>query len=274
MSFAMLEQSGPTRRHTIEDDMESLLYVVLYCAFLWLPHGLSEEQLATTMSMFFEFRDVVLGETYGGIGKASNAVIRTYTRSVDFGASLREWVDSMMDLRWKTVDPLSTGYAVQPIDKGSDPESATNLTPKRTWTLERVDEYWSTFLQTHALPSNDRVTHNHPRSTGDYYANVDVASCPSYGQGSPRKQVTEGGIDDRGRVPSRKRGRTSTLPANASKRVRPASPSPRQSSPVPRRSQRIAKRNQNQARQTSTTTPPVPRVARRGRKTSGGGSRK
>ncbi|RDX40170.1 hypothetical protein OH76DRAFT_1459575 [Lentinus brumalis] len=37
MSAVMLDRSGVQRRQTLEDDMESLFYVVLYCAFLWLP---------------------------------------------------------------------------------------------------------------------------------------------------------------------------------------------------------------------------------------------
>ena len=54
MSMAMLSYPGKDRKQTFQDDMESLLYVVLYCALLWLPHEHEEGDLEHAIKMMFE----------------------------------------------------------------------------------------------------------------------------------------------------------------------------------------------------------------------------
>lgn len=56
-SIKMLRDSKGIRPHTIQDDMESLLYVVFYCALHWLPHNLTDDKgLSEVISAFFKRR--------------------------------------------------------------------------------------------------------------------------------------------------------------------------------------------------------------------------
>ena len=43
MSRRMLSSFGFEGKQTLADDLESLVYVVLYCILLWLPHKLSKD---------------------------------------------------------------------------------------------------------------------------------------------------------------------------------------------------------------------------------------
>ena len=97
MSANVLGEYGPTRKHTLQDDMESLLYVVLYCSFLWLPHNLSKSDLDDTIRGLFEETVWVRGSIRGGDGKVANAAYRQYTERVEFNKPLLEWLNVMMD---------------------------------------------------------------------------------------------------------------------------------------------------------------------------------
>ncbi|RDX42650.1 hypothetical protein OH76DRAFT_1488529 [Lentinus brumalis] len=209
MSIAMLDRSAPTRRQTLEDDLESLFYVVLYCAFLWLPHNLSESDLAETMTAVFDFRDSIEGEIYGGKGKVMNRYMRVYTRHVAFGPALKQWIDGIMDL---LRPPLRRTYRPprKSADVGKDDDRDKALAerskaspgadegaskPAPAWNMENVERFWAEFLRTHALDKDDRVVHPHPRATGILYSDKSTASFPSYGctplRKSPPAQRTE-----------------------------------------------------------------------------------
>lgn len=153
MSQDMLAPSGLERKQTIQDDMESLLYVVLYCSFLWLPHNLSKEELARTIKALFESASFYVDDYHGGDGKFENAAQRKYTRSVKFNPDLTEWLDAVMDLH----SPLER----LPMErsKWSDPD--------------QLDKFWAEFLRTHTLESHDRVMHDHPHATQKY--NIDAS---------------------------------------------------------------------------------------------------
>lgn len=79
MSNKMLGPAGTERNHTLQDDLESLLYVVLYCALLYLSHNLSKSELARTIRVLFEDAELIDGRLVGGIGKLDSAVSRTHT---------------------------------------------------------------------------------------------------------------------------------------------------------------------------------------------------
>ena len=82
----------------MKDDMESLLYVILYCALLWLPHSLSIDDLSLIVSRIFEFSTTLNGTKVGGDGKMANAFTRRYTRSVVFkNCAIKKWLDAAMD---------------------------------------------------------------------------------------------------------------------------------------------------------------------------------
>ncbi len=147
MSIKMLSDVHGSERQTIEDDMESLLYVVLYCALLWLPHNVSDRELSETYTRFFEFSTVHRGVAVGGDAKASNAYNRRYTRDIVFDCSaMKAWLDTIMDY----CSPR----------RGAE---------KGKWTPDHVDAFWSHFLNTQALDRHGRVAHrlerNQPQET-------------------------------------------------------------------------------------------------------------
>ena len=89
MSRRMLSSIGLEGKQTLADDLESLLYVVLYCALLWLPHELSQDDVQTTMEQVFEFARWHPGKKalVGGDGKVGLALSRRHIRHANFSAS-------------------------------------------------------------------------------------------------------------------------------------------------------------------------------------------
>ncbi len=129
--------------------MESLLYVVLYCGFLWLPHNLSKEDLAYTIKALFDSSYWDQGNIQGGRGKLANALRRQYTADVEFNEHLKVWMDTIMDYNYPTLESNYCG-------------------PSRWSSPDDLEEFWSKFLQTHDLPCNDRTVHDHPHATDMY----------------------------------------------------------------------------------------------------------
>ena len=138
MSIKMLSDITGHERQTIEDDMESLLYVVLYCALLWLPHNLPDDEVSETYTRFFEFSTIHSGASVGGDAKAANAYNRRYTRDIVFDCTaVKTWLDTVMDF----CSPRD------PSEKGK-------------WTPSLVDTFWSNFLDTEVLDCHGRVAHH------------------------------------------------------------------------------------------------------------------
>ena len=118
--------------------MESLLYVVLYCALLWLPHNLPDDEVSETYTRFFEFSTIHSGADVGGDAKAANAYNRRYTRNIVFDCTaVKTWLDTVMDF----CSPRD------PSEKGK-------------WTPSHVDAFWSNFLDTETLDRHGRVAHH------------------------------------------------------------------------------------------------------------------
>ena len=128
-----------TCKHTFADDMESLLYVVLYCALLWQPHNLSRQELTKFVVEFFEESQRVDDVDTGGSGKSANALSRTYTGSLQLGSkALQEWLITVVNFCWP-------------------PQDQEEYQDK--WNADHLDTYWATFLQTHTLERDNRVVH-------------------------------------------------------------------------------------------------------------------
>ena len=228
MSNKMLAPKGTKRKQTLQDDMESLLYVVLYCSFLWLPHNLSKDELARTIKRLFEYADFYYGDYQGGDGKLENAVDREHTRSVKFNPALKEWLDTVMDYYYP---PSHLVQEYLKARKWSDPN--------------QLDKFWTTFLQTHTLPANDRVMHDHPHATEKYEPGADAGSSPSteaitLGKRDPDNEP----VDHESLAPARKKSRNTAS-------VFPTMP--------PRRSQRIREKS---ATANAAAPPPLPRASR------------
>ncbi|RDX49876.1 hypothetical protein OH76DRAFT_1482696 [Lentinus brumalis] len=140
MSMRMLAVSRlSTCKQTFRDDMESLLYVVLYCALLWQPHNFPRQELTKIVASFFDGSQRV-GDVYmGGGAKSANALSRTYTGSMQLGSeALQEWLTTVLNFHWP-------------------PQDAEEYQGK--WTAEHLDTYWAAFLRTHTLERDNRVVH-------------------------------------------------------------------------------------------------------------------
>jgi hypothetical protein len=105
MSIALLNE--PNHTHGLKDDLESLLYVVLYATLRWLPvETLGIPDLHWWLANFFGAPDSA-GLGGGGDAKAINAWRRKYTqplRSVG-GTQVVQWLNDAMNLHYKDGAP-------------------------------------------------------------------------------------------------------------------------------------------------------------------------
>ncbi|KAJ2965239.1 hypothetical protein NUW54_g14185 [Trametes sanguinea] len=149
MSIRMLNSDQANGKHTFLDDMEALLYVVLYCALYYLPHDLSPRNLASFTAAFFdEYRRRTGGVLHGGEAKYANAFARSFTKNVHFqDAAFDEWLQTVMDFHCQRLG------------------SVTRL--ENWWTLDKLDAYWTQFLETHDLARNNRQRHRLPTDDDD-----------------------------------------------------------------------------------------------------------
>ena len=124
---------GSERRLTLQDDMESLLYVVLYCALVWQPHSLPRDTLTQVIHrMFDEYVDIPPGPPFGGQAKLGNAQRRAYTGRVQFEShGLHEWLNTMMNY----LSPLQH-HGEEFRNKWSDPAF--------------IQTFWADFLAAHS----------------------------------------------------------------------------------------------------------------------------
>ena len=92
--------------HSLEDDIESFIYVVLYAALRWLPVG------SSVRGFNWWFRDFFGAPTPDGHGggrpcKYLNAKSRDYTAGLDSAKSpqVMQWLNDAMDLHYKDKLP-------------------------------------------------------------------------------------------------------------------------------------------------------------------------
>ena len=158
VSIRMLDRrNAQTGRATFQDEMESLFYVVLYCALLWQRHNASMKWLTSIITeMFNKYTVFDVGIKDGGDGKLINAEHRFFTRSVRFESQdLGDWLNTVMDFHSPRPD-----QQVEYKDKWSDPE--------------QLDAYWSDFLRTRTLGRDNRAEHKL-----DEYDHYDSITPPS-----------------------------------------------------------------------------------------------
>ncbi|KAI0350368.1 hypothetical protein OH77DRAFT_1573299 [Trametes cingulata] len=127
--------------HLIEDDMESFLYVVLYCGLLRLPHNLTSMALLKTLRTVFDYQDdyVGVGKKRGGDGKLQNMANRRHTAPIKWHTpGMEEWIRTA----WDHLHPTST----TPDGVGK-------------WTHDDLQLFWRTFLhqKRDILPHFDRI---------------------------------------------------------------------------------------------------------------------
>lgn len=88
-------------RHTFGDDMESMIYVVLYCALLWLP--LEEPgswDVKHVLDMFDFFTPWQDGVALGGVLKSMNLTNRSCTNKLQWTTpTIQQWLSEALGRR-------------------------------------------------------------------------------------------------------------------------------------------------------------------------------
>ncbi|OSD02406.1 hypothetical protein PYCCODRAFT_1459093 [Trametes coccinea BRFM310] len=128
-------------KHTLADDLEALLYVVLYCGLYYLPHNHSIEEVEGVRQQFFEWYIRWPGDIlHGGVGKLANAEDRLFTDHLHFeSAALDEWLQTVMDFHCRRL--------------------GSKEAPDDMWTIDKLDAFWTEFLETHQLERDNRQVH-------------------------------------------------------------------------------------------------------------------
>ncbi|KAI0350363.1 hypothetical protein OH77DRAFT_1489248 [Trametes cingulata] len=132
--------------HTIQDDMESLYYSVLYCSLLYLPHSLSPNALLEILNYIFDWsRPSNYGLKSGGTGKRADLTDGIYTENVPWGCpAMPQWLSTV---RRATMAFVNAGR----------PENYSDL-----WSPDAFATFWDAFLATppgSELPLDDRQDH-------------------------------------------------------------------------------------------------------------------
>ncbi|KAH9939579.1 hypothetical protein B0H21DRAFT_831680 [Amylocystis lapponica] len=160
MSGRLLEEPG--LRHIIQDDMESMLWVILYCGYLWLPVEALKKihKLDRTVYDLFEFGEYndELNVVIGGIAKRHNALSREYTKRFKFACvPFQKFCETMMDYH-------------HPLDNNK-----VELAGKWEHPLH-FEEVWDTFLRTNkdnfvgiSAKKSDNKVANAPRPVAGHY---------------------------------------------------------------------------------------------------------
>ncbi len=120
--------------------MESMIYVVLYCGLLCLPHKLNGVALKDLLKSFFDAYQLRSGVPLGGHSKISNKTTRLTTGAIKWKSrGMTTWLGTMMDM----FSPIS-GH--------------TDSKYKDKWTPQAVDAWWTSFLHEYdlRLAKNDR----------------------------------------------------------------------------------------------------------------------
>ncbi|KAI0632326.1 hypothetical protein C8Q77DRAFT_1074327 [Trametes polyzona] len=137
--------NGSVEYHKLTDDMESFLYVVLYCGLLRLPHDLRPGNILWIMRCMLGQSEEKEAEgnvpvTVGGRGKAANHSTRMYTQSIVWGCpGMQAWITAVCDF-------LSPNSDTPPARLGK-------------WNTPDFEEFWRTFLENTTLSFGDCVNH-------------------------------------------------------------------------------------------------------------------
>ncbi|KAI0330526.1 hypothetical protein GY45DRAFT_1302931 [Cubamyces sp. BRFM 1775] len=149
MSMKILE--NPERGHALQDDMESLLYVVFYCSLLHLPHDIRKpEDLHAFIYNFFDYSSYAAGKLHGGNAKLANASNRTWMQRVNFNReNIADWLNTVMNYhfpprhlrrewwdRWSNPDYLDTFWGEFLERRDLEKDNAVNN--KATKPIQRI----------------------------------------------------------------------------------------------------------------------------------------
>ncbi|KAH9915713.1 hypothetical protein B0H21DRAFT_713571 [Amylocystis lapponica] len=192
MSARLLEVTGLV--HLIQDDMESMLWVVLYCGFLWLPvQVLGASTLDDTVYDLFESShyNATKNVSTGGHAKLLNSLTRRYTRGFKFKCvPFQEFCETMMDYHC--------------------PRDHVKVELDGQWEDPRYfEKFWSDFLDT-----------NKDKFVGTFAEKHDnkVANAPPHGARNPfsAREASDSGLTNvEAELPSLRTSRRNTGAAAA-----------------------------------------------------------
>ncbi|PIL22327.1 hypothetical protein GSI_15015 [Ganoderma sinense ZZ0214-1] len=95
-----VRKDGTTRqRHTIGDDIESMIYVVLYCALIWLPlKDPVPQDVQNVLHMFDYWTPWKDGAIRGGQLKSTNLEDQSYTSSLEWTVpTIQRWLTEALN---------------------------------------------------------------------------------------------------------------------------------------------------------------------------------
>ena len=143
-AFVSIATSYNTTNHVygLKDDLESILYIVLYCTVQWLPVTSSH----VVYWWLTEFFSVGPGEVGGASLKATNATYRHYTKGLKTTRSqaVLDWLNATMDLHYHG-------------DGGDNPRR-----PNPAWNDGKaLEQMWKKALEG-VLPEDDRCVNPVP----------------------------------------------------------------------------------------------------------------
>lgn len=161
MSMRMLNFDGDKLKHTLQDDMEALFYVVLFCALMYQGHNCSSSQIRNILKNFFDEKmPFKPGIVRGGAGKRVNSSCRVFTAAIQFqSAELGEWINTVTDFFHPVYPSGSSSEENSTADEST--ESSIVDEPKDVpldrWSEPKhLDVYWATFLKNHTLQQDNR----------------------------------------------------------------------------------------------------------------------
>ena len=165
MSMRMLNFDGDKLKHTFQDDMEALFYVVLFCALIYQGHDCPLRHVKRVLNNFFDEKmPFKPGIVRGGTGKRMNSKCRAFTEGIQYqDTHLGEWLNTVADL----LRPADRD------DSGTEESSSSSIDEPRPEPQDRwsdpshLDVYWSTFLKTHTLAQNNRSEFKFPSQLED-----------------------------------------------------------------------------------------------------------
>ena len=133
---AKLLSMDPKYRHRFVDELESMLYVTLYCCVRWIPHNVLWRLGSLVRKFFFSF-DYVLDVKRGDMEKVWEArTERSFTGKFDFPFKpVQQWISDMYDL----LGPFCSSR-------------------ESNWNEDSVERLWRGMVCLD-LPDGDRVDH-------------------------------------------------------------------------------------------------------------------
>ena len=123
--------------HTIREDVESLYYVVLYCALIWTINYIPRREIRSVLRQMFDSYDDGRSYPQGGHIKAHDFEKRSITGGLTWpSAALNKWFSSLV--RFLCPDGQEQPDHVQALD------------------VSALNKFWESILDDEQIPKADR----------------------------------------------------------------------------------------------------------------------